>query len=320
METITERRKKQLKPEKTQKKWKALLQSAMVNTLIESAYKRNASDIHIEPGKRISDHPFRIERRSVYVYKDGNVLSPAGGYQAETYGRNGHCRKRLPQDGKYRYEKEEMATDLRISTLPSVYGEKVVLRLLGNDRDSSLIDVRRLGMDEKQEEIFGRMLKAPFGIILVTGPTGSGKSTTLYAALSQLAEKKINCVTVEDPVEKLINGVTQVQVNAKAGLTFATALRSILRQDPDVIMVGEIRDEETADIGVRAAVTGHLVLSTLHTNDCVSAVYRLQNMGIPILYDRCCHHRGSGATTGKSALSSLQAEDKSRTADKTAVV
>lgn len=189
--------------------------------------------------------------------------------------------KRLPQDGKYRYEKEEMATDLRISTLPSVYGEKVVLRLLGNDRDSSLIDVRRLGMDEKQEEIFGRMLKAPFGIILVTGPTGSGKSTTLYAALSQLAEKKINCVTVEDPVEKLINGVTQVQVNAKAGLTFATALRSILRQDPDVIMVGEIRDEETADIGVRAAVTGHLVLSTLHTNDCVSAVYRLQNMGIP---------------------------------------
>ncbi len=125
------------------------------------------------------------------------------------------------------------------------------------------------------------MLKAPFGIILVTGPTGSGKSTTLYAALSQLAEKKINCVTVEDPVEKLINGVTQVQVNAKAGLTFATALRSILRQDPDVIMVGEIRDEETADIGVRAAVTGHLVLSTLHTNDCVSAVYRLQNMGIP---------------------------------------
>ena len=134
---------------------------------------------------------------------------------------------------------------------------------------------------EKQEEIFGRMLKAPFGIILVTGPTGSGKSTTLYAALSQLAEKKINCVTVEDPVEKLINGVTQVQVNAKAGLTFATALRSILRQDPDVIMVGEIRDEETADIGVRAAVTGHLVLSTLHTNDCVSAVYRLQNMGIP---------------------------------------
>ena len=141
--------------------------------------------------------------------------------------------------------------------------------------------MRRLGMDEKQEEIFGRMLKAPFGIILVTGPTGSGKSTTLYAALSQLAEKKINCVTVEDPVEKLINGVTQVQVNAKAGLTFATALRSILRQDPDVIMVGEIRDEETADIGVRAAVTGHLVLSTLHTNDCVSAVYRLQNMGIP---------------------------------------
>ena len=251
METITEEKKKAAETGKTAEKVESAPAVRLVNTLIESAYKRNASDIHIEPGKEFLTIRFRI---------DGDLCM---------------------------YTKMEMsyhrpvATDLRISTLPSVYGEKVVLRLLGNDRDSSLIDVRRLGMDEKQEEIFGRMLKAPFGIILVTGPTGSGKSTTLYAALSQLAEKKINCVTVEDPVKKLINGVTQVQVNAKAGLTFATALRSILRQDPDVIMVGEIRDEETADIGVRAAVTGHLVLSTLHTNDCVSAVYRLQNMGIP---------------------------------------
>lgn len=174
-----------------------------------------------------------------------------------------------------------MVTDLRISTLPSVFGEKVVLRLLGNDRDSALMDIRRLGMSETQEEIFSRMLKAPFGIILVTGPTGSGKSTTLYAALNRLGEKKINRVTVEDPVEKVLPGVTQVQVNAKSGLTFAAALRSILRQDPDVVMIGEMRDEETADIGVRAAITGHLVLSTLHTNDCVSVIYRLKNMGIP---------------------------------------
>ena len=281
METITEEKKKAAETGKTAEKVESAPAVRLVNTLIESAYKRNASDIHIEPGKEFLTIRFRIDGDlCMYTKMEMSYHRPVV-TRLKLMGEMDIAEKRLPQDGKYRYEKEEMATDLRISTLPSVYGEKVVLRLLGNDRDSSLMDVRRLGMDEKQEEIFGRMLKAPFGIILVTGPTGSGKSTTLYAALSQLAEKKINCVTVEDPVEKLINGVTQVQVNAKAGLTFAMALRSILRQDPDVIMVGEIRDEETADIGVRAAVTGHLVLSTLHTNDCVSAVYRLQNMGIP---------------------------------------
>ena len=281
METITEEKKKAAETGKTAEKVESAPAVRLVNTLIESAYKRNASDIHIEPGKEFLTIRFRIDGDlCMYTKMEMSYHRPVV-TRLKLMGEMDIAEKRLPQDGKYRYEKEEMATDLRISTLPSVYGEKVVLRLLGNDRDSSLMDVRRLGMDEKQEEIFGRMLKAPFGIILVTGPTGSGKSTTLYAALSQLAEKKINCVTVEDPVEKLINGVTQVQVNAKVGLTFAMALRSILRQDPDVIMVGEIRDEETADIGVRAAVTGHLVLSTLHTNDCVSAVYRLQNMGIP---------------------------------------
>lgn len=281
METITEEKKKAAETGKTAEKVESAPAVRLVNTLIESAYKRNASDIHIELGKEFLTIRFRIDGDlCMYTKMEMSYHRPVV-TRLKLMGEMDIAEKRLPQDGKYRYEKEEMATDLRISTLPSVYGEKVVLRLLGNDRDSSLMDVRRLGMDEKQEEIFGRMLKAPFGIILVTGPTGSGKSTTLYAALSQLAEKKINCVTVEDPVEKLINGVTQVQVNAKAGLTFAMALRSILRQDPDVIMVGEIRDEETADIGVRAAVTGHLVLSTLHTNDCVSAVYRLQNMGIP---------------------------------------
>ena len=252
-----------------------------VNTLIESAYKRNASDIHIEPGKDYLIIRFRIngdlglytEMEMSYHRSVVTRLKLMGGMDI--------AEKRLPQDGKYRYESEEVVTDLRISTLPSVFGEKVVLRLLGNDRDSALMDIRRLGMSETQEEIFSRMLKAPFGIILVTGPTGSGKSTTLYAALNRLGEKKINRVTVEDPVEKVLPGVTQVQVNAKSGLTFAAALRSILRQDPDVVMIGEMRDEETADIGVRAAITGHLVLSTLHTNDCVSVIYRLKNMGIP---------------------------------------
>lgn len=253
----------------------------LVNTLIESAYKRNASDIHIEPGKDYLIIRFRIngdlglytEMEMSYHRSVVTRLKLMGGMDI--------AEKRLPQDGKYRYESEEVVTDLRISTLPSVFGEKVVLRLLGNDRDSALMDIRRLGMSETQEEIFSRMLKAPFGIILVTGPTGSGKSTTLYAALNRLGEKKINRVTVEDPVEKVLPGVTQVQVNAKSGLTFAAALRSILRQDPDVVMIGEMRDEETADIGVRAAITGHLVLSTLHTNDCVSVIYWLKNMGIP---------------------------------------
>ena len=253
----------------------------LVNTLIESAYKRNASDIHIEPGKDYLIIRFRIngdlglytEMEMSYHRSVVTRLKLMDGMDI--------AEKRLPQDGKYRYESEEVVTDLRISTLPSVFGEKVVLRLLGNDRDSALMDIRRLGMSETQEEIFSRMLKAPFGIILVTGPTGSGKSTTLYAALNRLGEKKINRVTVEDPVEKVLPGVTQVQVNAKSGLTFAAALRSILRQDPDVVMIGEMRDEETADIGVRAAITGHLVLSTLHTNDCVSVIYRLKNMGIP---------------------------------------
>ena len=253
----------------------------LVNTLIESAYKRNASDIHIEPGKDYLIIRFRIngdlglytEMEMSYHRSVVTRLKLMGGMDI--------AEKRLPQDGKYRYESEEVVTDLRISTLPSVFGEKVVLRLLGNDRDSALMDIRRLGMSETQEEIFSRMLKAPFGIILVTGPTGSGKYTTLYAALNRLGEKKINRVTVEDPVEKVLPGVTQVQVNAKSGLTFAAALRSILRQDPDVVMIGEMRDEETADIGVRAAITGHLVLSTLHTNDCVSVIYRLKNMGIP---------------------------------------
>ena len=253
----------------------------LLNSLIERAIKTGASDVHIEPFEKETRVRMRIDGVIMeYVNIQRNIHAPLIA-RIKILANLDIAEKRLPQDGKYRYESQEITTDLRISTLPSVYGETVVLRLLGNDRDSNLMDIRRLGMSETQEEIFGRMLKAPFGIILVTGPTGSGKSTTLYAALNRLGAKKINRVTVEDPVEKVIPGVTQVQVNAKSGLTFAAVLRSILRQDPDVIMVGEMRDEETADIGVRAAVTGHLVLSTLHTNDCVSVIYRLKNMGIP---------------------------------------
>ena len=187
--------------------------------------------------------------------------------------------KRLPQDGKYHYERGEVSTDLRISTLPSIYGEKAVLRLLGNDRNNSLMDIRRLGMEEEQRIVFEHILKAPHGMVLVTGPTGSGKTTTLYAAINRMVKKKINIVTVEDPAEKVMDGITQVQVNSKAGLTFASALRSILRQDPDVIMVGETRDSQTLKTSVRAAVTGHLVLSTLHTNNAAGTVVRMLDMG-----------------------------------------
>lgn len=253
----------------------------MVNAVIEEAFHKNASDIHVEPGK--NDLVIRIRINGdlmVHTTLKMEFHRPmitrlklmAGMDIAE---------KRLPQDGKYHYERGEVSTDLRISTLPSIYGEKAVLRLLGNDRDNSLMDIRRLGMEEEQRTAFEHILKAPHGMVLVTGPTGSGKTTTLYAALNRMVKKKINIVTVEDPAEKVMEGITQVQVNSKAGLTFASALRSILRQDPDVIMVGEMRDEEKVDIGVRAAITGHLVLSTLHTNDCASTIHRLRNMGVP---------------------------------------
>ena len=253
----------------------------LVNEIIEEAYRKNASDIHVEP---------RREALVIRIRVNGDLITHR--ILGEEYHRPMVTRlkllagmdiaeKRLPQDGKFRYERGSVSTDLRMSTLPSVYGEKVVLRLLGNERNDALMDIRCLGMSEKQLEAFERILRAPHGVVLVTGPTGSGKTTTLYAVLSRMVRKRINIVTVEDPVEKMIDGITQVHMNSKTGLTFAAALRAILRQDPDVIMVGEMRDEETASIGVRAAVTGHLVLSTLHTNDCASAVDRLRNMGVP---------------------------------------
>ena len=253
----------------------------MVNAIIENAYSRNASDIHVEPGK----HDLVIRMRIngdliVHTTLEMEYHRPMVTRLKLMAGMD-IAEKRLPQDGKYHYEKASVSTDLRISTLPTIFGEKVVLRLLGNDRDNSLMDIKRLGMNEEQREVFERILKVPHGIVLVTGPTGSDKTTTLYAVLSRIVKKKINVVTVEDPVEKVIEGITQVQINPKSGLTFATALRSILRQDPDVIMVGEMRDEETVSIGVRAAITGHLVLSTLHTNYCASTINRLRNMGVP---------------------------------------
>lgn len=252
----------------------------MVNTLIEQAYARGASDIHVEPMEdrlviRLRVNGDLVEHTSMAMEAHRPIVT-----RLKIMGGMDIAEKRLPQDGKYRYDCGQVKTDLRISALPTIYGEKIVLRLLNSARDDCLMDVRRLGMTEEQEEIFERFIKAPYGLVLVTGPTGSGKTTTLYAALNRLVRRKINVVTVEDPVEKAISGATQVQVNVKSGLTFAVALRAILRQDPDVIMIGEMRDGETASIGVRAAITGHLVFSTLHTNDCAASVARLLDMGV----------------------------------------
>ena len=184
----------------------------------------------------------------------------------------------MPQDGRFKKELELKTIDLRVSILPTLFGEKVVMRLL--DTDSVTLGIGKLGFSEENEMKFRKVINYAYGIILVTGPTGSGKSTTLYTALQELNTETVNIITVEDPVEYQIKGVNQVQVRSNIGMTLSAGLRSILRQDPDIIMVGEIRDSETAEIALRSAMTGHLVLSTLHTNDAVSAISRLIDMGV----------------------------------------
>ena len=187
--------------------------------------------------------------------------------------------KRIPQDGRFSFKHKIYNVDIRVSTLPTIYGEKIVMRIL--NKSMGILGVQSLGISNKILPLFIENFKKPYGIILVSGPTGSGKTTTMYSILSELVSPDKNIITIEDPIEYNMNGINQVQVNEKAGLTFANGLRSMLRQDPDVIMVGEIRDRETAEIAVRAALTGHLVLSTIHANDAVSTVTRLIDMGIP---------------------------------------
>jgi type IV pilus assembly protein PilB len=250
----------------------------LINSLIRQALKMGASDIHIEPLE---------DRLRVRVRVDGElqeILTPSKHTQSAIVTRvkiisgMNIAEKRLPQDGRIELKIDNSEIDLRISVLPTVYGEKIVMRLL--DRGNFLKSKMELGFTEHNLETFDSILNSPNGVILVTGPTGSGKTTTLYAALNELNTMNKNIITVEDPVEYKIEGINQVQVNTKAGLLFSTGLRSILRQDPDIIMVGEIRDEDTAEIAVRAAITGHLVISTLHTNDAPSTIMRLQDMGI----------------------------------------
>jgi general secretion pathway protein E len=250
----------------------------LINGLLTQAIRENASDIHLEPFE---------ERLSIRFRVDGvlrEVMSPARGLaglitsRIKVMARLDIAEKRVPQDGRIGLRIAGRPVDVRVSTLPSNHGERVVLRLL--DKQAGRLDLVELGMDAKTEARMADLIARPHGILLVTGPTGSGKSTTLYAALLRLNDRSRNIMTVEDPIEYDLDGIGQTQVNPKVDLTFARGLRAILRQDPDVVMVGEIRDLETARIAVQASLTGHLVLSTLHTNTAVGAITRLVDMGI----------------------------------------
>ncbi|ACL69354.1 type II secretion system ATPase GspE [Halothermothrix orenii] len=251
----------------------------LANLIINQAIQMKASDIHIEP----QEDQVRVRYRVDGVLRE-NMTVPKHSQAAlisrlKIIADLDITERRVPQDGRIELNVSGVKIDMRVSTLPTVYGEKVVIRLL--NKEEKLLQIEQLGFSETNLSRFMKLIKQPHGIILVTGPTGSGKSTTLFAALNKLNTPEKNIITVEDPVEYQLRGINQVQANSRVGLTFASALRSILRQDPDIVMVGEIRDEETARIAVRAALTGHLVLSTLHTNDAVSSVTRLIDMGIP---------------------------------------
>ena len=250
----------------------------MLNALLTQAARDGASDIHIEPYERTSSVRFRIDGTLREVVQPNRALHAALISRLKIMADLDISEKRLPQDGRISLRIGTRAVDVRVSTLPSAHGERAVLRLL--DKSESKLTLESVGMLGDTLERFEKLITQPHGIILVTGPTGSGKTTTLYAALARLDASRSNIMTVEDPIEYELPGVGQTQINAKIELTFAKALRAILRQDPDVIMIGEIRDFETAQIAIQASLTGHLVLATLHTNDSVSAVTRLTDMGV----------------------------------------
>ncbi|NLK98575.1 GspE/PulE family protein [Defluviitalea saccharophila] len=250
----------------------------LVNNIIEQAIRRNASDIHIEPFETYVRVRLRIDGQLQELLKTDLTTLNAMVTRIKILGKMNIAEKRIPQDGRIGVTLDNNQLDLRVNVLPTIYGEKVVIRLIY--RTGMQLRKEQLGFYPEDLDKFTSLLKNPHGIILVTGPTGSGKSTTLAAALRELNRPNVNIITVEDPVENMIDGINQVHVNVKAGLTFANALRAILRQDPDIVMIGEMRDSETCSIAVRAAITGHLVLSTLHTNDAPSSVTRMIDMGI----------------------------------------
>jgi|CXWL01.1.fsa_nt_gi type IV pilus assembly protein PilB len=251
----------------------------LVDLIIRQAIDEKASDIHIEPFKDKLEVRYRIDGSLYQIPPPARHLHMAIVSRIKILAKLDIAEKRLPQDGAISAKLEDRTVDLRVSTIPTVWGEKVVMRIL--DKGATKLDLSTLGFDAKQLALIRKALKSPYGLMFVTGPTGSGKSTTLYSALHEIMDPSKNIMTAEDPVEFKIEGINQVGVRNDIGLTFATALRAFLRQDPDIIMVGEVRDLETAQICVRAALTGHFVLSTLHTNDAPSAITRLIDIGLP---------------------------------------
>lgn len=250
----------------------------LVNQLMASAVTQKASDIHLDPQEHQVVIRFRIDgmlkaERYLPKHMQGMI-----GARIKIMANLDITEHRVPQDGRIKTKVDFRPIDLRVSTLPTVFGEKIVMRIL--DLSSSLNDMTKLGFNQLNLQRFQEQIEKPNGIVLISGPTGSGKSSTLYAALNQLNKEEVNIITVEDPVEYQLEGVNQIQVNPNVGLTFAAGLRAILRQDPDVVMVGEIRDRETVEIAIRASLTGHLVLSTIHTNDAIASVTRLLDMGV----------------------------------------
>jgi general secretion pathway protein E len=250
----------------------------LINALLTQAVKDNASDIHIEPYENRMTVRFRIDGVLREVLQSKRAVAPLVVSRIKVMSKLDIAEKRLPQDGRISLRIAGRAVDVRVSTIPSGHGERVVLRLL--DKQAGRLTLANLGMSDEDQALMDELVHRPHGILLVTGPTGSGKTTTLYAALERINDLSRNILTVEDPIEYHIDGIGQTQVNTKVEMTFARGLRAILRQDPDVVMVGEIRDLETAEIAVQASLTGHLVLSTLHTNTAVGAVTRLRDMGV----------------------------------------
>ncbi|MCP5328731.1 MAG: type II secretion system ATPase GspE [Steroidobacteraceae bacterium] len=250
----------------------------LINAVLTQAVKENASDIHVEPFENRLVVRFRVDGVLREVLQSKRAVAPLVVSRIKVMSKLDIAEKRLPQDGRISLRIAGRAVDVRVSTIPSGHGERVVLRIL--DKQAGRLDLGQLGMDPKICALVDELIHKPHGILLVTGPTGSGKTTTLYSALERLNDNTRNIMTVEDPIEYYIDGIGQTQVNTKVEMTFARGLRAILRQDPDVVMVGEIRDLETAQIAVQASLTGHLVLSTLHTNTAAGAVTRLRDMGI----------------------------------------
>ena len=250
----------------------------LVNMLIDQAIQSNASDIHIEPQENHIKVRFRIDGKLQDVMKPSIDALQAIVTRIKVASGLNITERRLPQDGRLSYKTGTDRADLRISITPTIFWEKVVIRISGGKAYD--IPIENLGFLPENLIKFKTIMKKPYGIVLVTGPTGSGKTTTLYSAIKELNNSDVNIITIEDPVECVLEGINQIQINQKIGLDFASSLRSILRQDPDIILVGEIRDSETAEVAVRAAITGHLVLSTLHTNDAAGSIIRLIDMGI----------------------------------------